>query len=1008
MKISNTGYFVCLIMAFILSACGQKQSGKTLKVTTALTLGSAGFTGGLIVHGKSSDGKRFVANAIGGTSLVVTLDNGTWTINVAGWDGAGTFSGNVHCGTSTVTLSPETTIINVSASIANCSGATFTAGKSGLADATTGFRDLTLFNCKSLYHLDGGTYQPITSTTPGADLNGDFCTSAETPPGFTKSATAVKFIVDGNQTPGATFTNLSTPCHGGISSAAAIGIKLPANGIPFRVQLFDNLTCDGEGISYNFPDGFIAGNPEFDSVVNNLNPLNYYNLVLPFNDLRRGYSPLVNSLPSITCSGLDCLPQPGSIPSDYFLYSNGGYQKVKLSEATSCSQVVVTGTSDLLIQAAPDHCEEKDGSVYLNIQPDTPSSCITPCPLTITINGSPVTKTFLSDQNKSTERNAYDDIWRVFGNSGTPTTFFDFFSHDDTNEGVIGHAREELGPGGILSLFGHVSCSSIIGQKTVTLHEDGEIRSYVAEATTSSASIPKLICDNMNPNPSTCANSTFDKKIVLRRKVGTGWSAEQVMHLDCDNPIGLLESQHVRLEDTDVRTHKYLIGWNTGFGGMERAESLAYERTESSGGALQEERTSFQRAEISASEFKGQILGYSSWYEDTTTKFREYLSHRDFYSVAGELNAHHKNIELSSSTAKAIFDIPYFPQFFQVPFLARDSYQATSPDNTKMLRIWTEFDGSNHKAYLSSFDGSWTHPASISTFISSASPGTDASIPRVAVKNDGDAVVAWREVASTIHSLKLKTRNAGIWASPVSIQPTTFGGAIEDIDVCVDGNLAAVVWSQLDTNVNKKRIHVAYSTDFGSGNTWINPVNAYTESFSTSGDDSTKPRCALESTSSKIFVTYSMANNIVVTHSTLSTLATTVSSLSSNGVPANPSGTNPVEAFIRREADKILVSYYDPGSQKVFKSIYLFATPGWTHPVSLSSGVPIRLDSDFVLTKDIISDFGNLGTYMGTPPNGLKVPAYNNLKARSHFNMKELHPDRVNAIFTNYNTFKAQ
>lgn len=1001
--------FVLALTTLALTSCSQKPGSKTLQVTTSLAVGTAGFTGGLVVHGKSLEGKTFTANAIGGTSLTVVIENGTWTINAVGWDGAQAFAGDVHCGTTTQTLTAETTTINLTANTANCNNPVFTSGMTGLYDATSGFKTLRFYSCGGLYYQDASAYYPVTSSTIESMFGPNFCTSSEIPKDFMDVAKSFKIEIDGNLTPGTTYPVISSGCFPGVAQGFTSSNRIPTNGFPIKVTIYEDTSCSSDPIEFFFPNGLMAGSSEFDSIVNNQGTISY-NLILPVNKIRRGYSAMMNMLPNMSCSGLDCLPKPAAgIPADYHLYNNGDFQEVRIPEATSCAQLTITAGTGLIVPASPDHCKMDHGDVFIMIKSETSACSSTPCSATIVVNGSTYTRTFSANQSNSTERNAYDSIWWLIGSTASPSTFFDFFQRGNSGEGMINRIRQELGPDSPIGLFGNITCSSLAGKKSITLLEDGLTKSYEVEATATTKSIPTLLCENQSPNATTCTtNPTFDKKIVLREKVGSGLNTRSVTYLDCDNKIGLFETHRNDFEDSRTRIEKHLAGWNTQDAIYSRLESLEHEKELDSSNVLEYERSSFQRAEVTSVGLKGQILQWDASQDGAS--FKEYLSHKDFYVVANELNFVQKSIEKTSTASGDIFNTPYLEQYFQVPYLARDSSQTKSPDGSKMARAWTEYDSSTstNKVFTSYFSSGWTHPGSSTDYVSS--PGTAiASHPRVAVDNNGVMLVVWAEYVSTpAYSIKLRRKVSNTWDSTtINLSPASVSASDSKPHICMDGTYAAVVWQQHDATSGKKRIYLATTATLSTTNTWSYPSSLSTDGISDDSYDSFTPKCVLNG--SDIFVAYQQNGLVKVVKNTMASYSLTVANLLAYEVTSNPSGVYiNSDIYISKDANNVYVNYFDSVNQQLFKSYYSFSAAGWTHPTDVTDGISMRVEQPWVYTKNISENFGTNGTYMGTPPNGLKVPSYNNLKSVNNFGLKELRPSYINGIFTDAPTFIAQ
>ena len=97
-----------------------------------------------------------------------------------------------------------------------------------------------------------------------------------------------------------------------------------------------------------------------------------------------------------------------------------------------------------------------------------------------------------------------------------------------------------------------------------------------------------------------------------------------------------------------------------------------------------------------------------------------------------------------------------------------DYPQVAMDDNGNAIIVWRQFDGSNFQIFKSEYrSGSWTHPASLSDNISP--DGQDASIPQVAMDDNGNAVIVWSQSDGSNYQIFKSEYRSGTWTHPSSL-----------------------------------------------------------------------------------------------------------------------------------------------------------------------------------------------------------------------------------------------
>lgn len=294
--------FFLLTALLSLVSCGSSKQDVGLQVSTAFSLSSAGFRGGLIAYGENTKGERFSISASEGQTLSLKLENETWKIFVVGWDDTNNlkFRGTKYCGSTSIKLETNTTDIDVKATTANCSSADF--------QSETSIQNLLISSCGGFYKYNtaGDSYSPITAA------DGDsFCSQLPSNlsyghPYYKLVSTDIKEKISTN--------GMSTEC---LATNPTTGIRLsvPTKKFPFSVQMFRSLkdcqtTAKVGFADFAFPKGIADGNqPSFDQHFLT-NAAYEGHLFLPSSSTRRGYSPFMNNQPRIRCGDADCFASP--------------------------------------------------------------------------------------------------------------------------------------------------------------------------------------------------------------------------------------------------------------------------------------------------------------------------------------------------------------------------------------------------------------------------------------------------------------------------------------------------------------------------------------------------------------------------------------------------------------------------------------------------------------------------------------------------------------------------
>ncbi len=148
--------------------------------------------------------------------------------------------------------------------------------------------------------------------------------------------------------------------------------------------------------------------------------------------------------------------------------------------------------------------------------------------------------------------------------------------------------------------------------------------------------------------------------------------------------------------------------------------------------------------------------------------------------------------------------------------------QVAMDDNGNAIIVWEQPDGANSQIFMSEYrNGSWTHPADTNTNIST--DGFGAYEPRVAMDNNGNAIIVWHQSdGANAQLFKSEYRN-GSWTYPAdendNISPDGQNvSSYYEVAMGDNGN-AIIVWRQRDGTYDR-----IYRSEYRGGS-WTHPLN---------------------------------------------------------------------------------------------------------------------------------------------------------------------------------------
>ena len=258
--------------------------------------------------------------------------------------------------------------------------------------------------------------------------------------------------------------------------------------------------------------------------------------------------------------------------------------------------------------------------------------------------------------------------------------------------------------------------------------------------------------------------------------------------------------------------------------------------------------------------------------------------------------------------------------------------QVAMSDNGEAIIVWSQRDGSAVRQIFKSEyrGGTWTHPASLTENISP--DGQDAFYPQVAMDDSGNAIIAWMQSDGTADQAFMSEYRSGTWTHPAdltdSFSPDGQDTQIPRVAMDNDGK-AVIVWAQHDGSEEQ-----IYLSESRSG-TWSHPADL-TDTISTSGGEAEFPRLSMDDDGNTVVVWHQhdgVSNQIFMSEyrgGAWTHPADLSDSISPDGTDAQYT-----HVTLSDHGNAVATWHQFEGSQNaIFKSEY--HDGAWTHPANLT------------------------------------------------------------------------
>ena len=256
--------------------------------------------------------------------------------------------------------------------------------------------------------------------------------------------------------------------------------------------------------------------------------------------------------------------------------------------------------------------------------------------------------------------------------------------------------------------------------------------------------------------------------------------------------------------------------------------------------------------------------------------------------------------------------------------ISPDGQNANSPkvamDNKgNAIITWSQSDGSHTQTFKSEYrNGIWTNPSSLSDNISL--DGQDIYGTRVAMDNNGNAIIAWYQSDGANTQVFKSEYRGGAWTNPINlidnISPN--GQNVYDVGVAMDNNGNAIItWRQYDGSYYR-----IFKSEYRGG-VWTNPV-LLTDNISPGGTTAYDPQVAMDDNGNAIITWYQSdgSYNQIFKSEYRGGVWYIPSTLTDNISPDGQNAYNP-QVVMDNNGNAIIVWYQSDGSKaQIFMAEY--------------------------------------------------------------------------------------
>ena len=260
--------------------------------------------------------------------------------------------------------------------------------------------------------------------------------------------------------------------------------------------------------------------------------------------------------------------------------------------------------------------------------------------------------------------------------------------------------------------------------------------------------------------------------------------------------------------------------------------------------------------------------------------------------------------------------------------------QVAMNDNGDAIIVWQQSDGVNEQIFKAEYrNGQWIVPSSLSDNISP--DGYDAQIPQVAMSNNGNAIIVWQQNnGSNDQIYKAEYRN-GQWTLPSSISdsisPNGQNAQMPQVAMDNQGN-AIIVWKQSDSNNDQ-----IYKAEYRNGQ-WTFPADL-SDHISISGQPATMPQVAINDNGNAIIVWQQSNGGTLIFYSKYNNgIWDNPTDLSDNVLSVTTSSSSNPQVAMDNNGNIVVTWFQENGTDyNIYKAEY--RNGQWTKPIDLNDKV---------------------------------------------------------------------
>ena len=282
------------------------------------------------------------------------------------------------------------------------------------------------------------------------------------------------------------------------------------------------------------------------------------------------------------------------------------------------------------------------------------------------------------------------------------------------------------------------------------------------------------------------------------------------------------------------------------------------------------------------------------------------------------------------------------------PSIAFDP-QVAMDNNGNAIIVWWQHNGSNFQIFKSEYrNGSWSHPVGLSNNISPN--GQDAANPQVAMDNNGNAIIVWHQNSGTGNQIYKSEYRNGSWSHPAylsdNISPDGSDARYPRVAMDNNGN-AIIVWDQLDGSNSQ-----IFKSEYRNGS-WSHPTDL-SNNISPDGQNAYNPKVVMDGNGNSIIVWEQQDGiNFQIFKSEYRNGSWIHPAQLTDNISLNGQTANSPQVAMDNYGNAIIVWYQNDGANyQIFKSEY--RNSGWIHPANLSDN--ISPDGKFAYNPQVAMD----------------------------------------------------